>query len=109
MTRTIRTLLGGITLAASGAYTFIYLYRWEWNRALMSSALFIAAEVAVVAMLLSRRLAGALTPYGPTLVVGPTTGGVLLSFETARHLGDCQATWHVGQQAEEAKPPVQGL
>ena len=29
--------------------------------------------------------------------------------ETARHLGDCQATWHVGQQAEEAKPPVQGL
>jgi orotate phosphoribosyltransferase len=36
---------------------------------------------------LSRRLAEALTPYGPTLVVGPTTGGVLLSFETARHLG----------------------
>ena len=30
---------------------------------------------------------GGLTPYGPTLVVGPTTGGVLLSFETARQLG----------------------
>ncbi len=29
--------------------------------------------------------------------------------ETAGHLGDCQATWHVGQQAEDAKPPVQGL
>lgn len=36
---------------------------------------------------LCRRLAAALTPYGPTLVVGPTTGGVLLSFETARQLG----------------------
>ena len=36
---------------------------------------------------LCRRLAEALTPYGPTLVVGPTTGGVLLSFETARQLG----------------------
>ncbi len=36
---------------------------------------------------LCRRLADALTPYGPTLVVGPTTGGVLLSFETARQLG----------------------
>jgi orotate phosphoribosyltransferase len=36
---------------------------------------------------LGRRLASALTPYGPTLVVGPTTGGVLLSFETARQLG----------------------
>ena len=35
MTRIIRTLLGGITLAASGAYKFVYLYRWEWNRALM--------------------------------------------------------------------------
>ena len=36
---------------------------------------------------LCRRLADALTPYGPTLVVGPTTGGVLLSFETARQVG----------------------
>ena len=36
---------------------------------------------------LCRRFAGALAPYSPTLVVGPTTGGVLLSFETARQLG----------------------
>jgi orotate phosphoribosyltransferase len=36
---------------------------------------------------LCRRLADALAPYSPTLVVGPTTGGVLLSFETARQLG----------------------
>jgi hypothetical protein len=56
MTRIIRTLLGGITLAASGAYTFVYLYRWEWNRALMSAAIFIAAEVAVMGSLLAQRL-----------------------------------------------------
>jgi orotate phosphoribosyltransferase len=36
---------------------------------------------------LCRRLADALAPFRPTLVVGPTTGGVLLSFETARQLG----------------------
>jgi orotate phosphoribosyltransferase len=36
---------------------------------------------------LCRRFAELLTPYQPTLVVGPTTGGVLLSFETARQLG----------------------
>jgi len=36
---------------------------------------------------LCRRFAGALARYSPTLVVGPTTGGVLLSFETARQLG----------------------
>ena len=35
---------------------------------------------------LCRRLAAVLTPYGSTMVVGPTTGGVLLSFETARQL-----------------------
>jgi orotate phosphoribosyltransferase len=34
-----------------------------------------------------RRFAAALASYTPTLVVGPTTGGVLLSFETARQLG----------------------
>jgi hypothetical protein len=54
--RLIRTLLGGVTLAASGAYTFVYLYRWEWNRALMSAAIFIAAEVAVMGSLLAQRL-----------------------------------------------------
>jgi hypothetical protein len=52
----IRALLGGVTLAASGTYMFVYLYRWEWNRALMSAAIFIAAEVAVLASLLASRL-----------------------------------------------------
>jgi orotate phosphoribosyltransferase len=36
---------------------------------------------------LCRRLAEVLAPSRPSLVVGPTTGGVLLSFETARQLG----------------------
>jgi hypothetical protein len=54
--RILRGLLGGITLAASGTYTFVYLYRWEWNRALMSAAIFIAAEVAVMGSLLAQRL-----------------------------------------------------
>src|SRR5688500_17099117 len=36
---------------------------------------------------LCRRFAEALAPHEPTLVVGPTTGGVLLAFETARQIG----------------------
>ena len=36
---------------------------------------------------IGRRFAEALRAHDPTLVVGPTTGGVLLSFETARQLG----------------------
>jgi hypothetical protein len=54
--RLIRGVLGGVTLAASGAYTFVYLYRWEWNRALMSAAIFVAAEVAVMGSVLADRL-----------------------------------------------------
>jgi hypothetical protein len=72
-TRILRTLLGTVTLAASGTYTFVYLYRWEWNRALISAAIFIAAEVAVMGSLLSSRLkvigqqldAQAAAPRGP--------------------------------------------
>ena len=48
-----------------------------------------------------RRLAAALSTYRPTLVVGPTTGGVLLSFETARQLGG-------GVRAAFAEPLPQG-
>jgi len=36
---------------------------------------------------LARRFAEVLAAYAPSMVVGPTTGGVLLSFETARQLG----------------------
>jgi orotate phosphoribosyltransferase len=39
-----------------------------------------------LAVEVGRRLAEALAPHQPTLVVGPTTGGVLLAFETARQL-----------------------
>jgi orotate phosphoribosyltransferase len=39
-----------------------------------------------LAVEIGRRLAEALRHHDPTLVVGPTTGGVLLAFETARQL-----------------------
>lgn len=29
-------------MAASGSYVFVYLYRWEWNRALISAAILLA-------------------------------------------------------------------
>ncbi len=39
-----------------------------------------------LAVEIGRRFAEALAPSDPSLVVGPTTGGVLLAFETARQL-----------------------
>ena len=44
------------TLVASGAYVFIYLYRWEWNRAQVSAAIFIASEIGLIGWLLADRL-----------------------------------------------------
>jgi orotate phosphoribosyltransferase len=49
---------------------------------------FAVLQYPTLAVEIGRRLADALAPHDPTLVVGPTTGGVLLAFETARHLED---------------------
>jgi hypothetical protein len=54
--RLLGRLAAFVTLAASGAYVFVYLYRWEWNRAQVSAAIFIAAEVALVGWLLADRV-----------------------------------------------------
>jgi hypothetical protein len=44
-----------LALLFSGIYMFVYLYRWEWNRALMAGVIFIAAEIAIgVAAVLER-------------------------------------------------------
>jgi hypothetical protein len=54
--RKIGGLAAIVTLLASGAYFFLYLYRWEWNRAQVAGAIFVAAEVGLVAWLLSDKL-----------------------------------------------------
>src|SRR5687767_10719720 len=43
-------------MLSSGAYLLVYLYRWEWNRALVAGVIFVAAEVALVATSLLKRL-----------------------------------------------------
>ena len=48
--------MAGVALLGAGTYVFIYLYRWEWNRAIMAGVLFIAAEIALAAALLLERM-----------------------------------------------------
>jgi hypothetical protein len=45
-----------VTLAYSGAYVFVYLYRWEWNRALTAGLFFLAAEIGLAAAFLGERI-----------------------------------------------------
>lgn len=56
MRRAALALVIGV-LAASGAYALIYLFRWEWHRAIITALFFVAAEVALGIAVLLRRLA----------------------------------------------------
>jgi hypothetical protein len=40
-------LFGLFMLGYSGRWFFLYLHRWEWNRALVSGLMFLAAEVGI--------------------------------------------------------------
>ena len=68
-------LLDGHFLLKSGRHAGRYLEK------------FLVLQHPAIGVELCRRFAELLAPATPTLVVGPTTGGVLLSFETARQLG----------------------
>lgn len=54
--RKLAWLAAALALLGTGGYVFVYLYRWEWNRAVMMAAFFIAAEVAVATALVLRKL-----------------------------------------------------
>jgi len=64
-------LLDGHFLLKSGRHAGRYLEK------------FLVLQHPSIGVELCRRFAAVLAPLAPTLVVGPTTGGVLLSFETA--------------------------
>jgi hypothetical protein len=50
--------LGTATLVGAGAYLMIYLYRWEWNRALTAGIFVLIAEVALAAGAIMEKLRG---------------------------------------------------
>lgn len=54
--RRLGLAVGVATLAASLTYLFVYLYRWEWNRALTAGVFVIISEVALVGAAILERL-----------------------------------------------------
>jgi hypothetical protein len=55
--RRLALLGGAASAAACAAYTIIYLYRWEWHRALMAAAFLVVTEVALATVTILRKLA----------------------------------------------------
>lgn len=45
-----------VSAAACAGYTFVYLYRWEWHRAIVAALFLVVAEVAIAAAAILRRL-----------------------------------------------------
>jgi orotate phosphoribosyltransferase len=70
---------------------------------------FAVLQYPTLAVEIGRRLAESLAPHDPTLVVGPTTGGVLLAFETARHLQERLGRTVRGIFAEPVGPGQRAL
>ena len=54
--RQVGTALLLVVLLTAGTYVLVYLYRWEWTRAQFAFLLFVAAEVALLGVLLVGRL-----------------------------------------------------
>ena len=54
--RRIFYAIGLAVLLSSGVYVFVYLVRWEWNRAMFAALLFVAAEVVLLGAVVLDRL-----------------------------------------------------
>jgi hypothetical protein len=54
--RRLALAVGVVTMTGSAGYLFVYLSRWEWNRALIAGLVLVAVETAVFAGLLMGRL-----------------------------------------------------
>jgi hypothetical protein len=56
MTRWVKLGFALLVLGSSGTYFFVYIYRWEWNRAATAAAIFVMMEVAIFGMAILDRL-----------------------------------------------------
>ena len=56
LARAVGLTLASVVLGVSGLYVIVDLARWEWNRAMLSGLVFVAALVVIVAMVVMRQL-----------------------------------------------------
>lgn len=56
LARVLGLVLTAVVLTASGTYMLVYLYRWEWSRALISGMFFLIALVMLAAAMVMARL-----------------------------------------------------
>lgn len=72
----VATIASGIVLTAAGVYVVVYLARWEWNRAIVAAAVFIAMLQVVSTAVIASRLRDLSSRTSIVVVNSPTDGGV---------------------------------
>ena len=77
-------VLGSTTLVGAGGYLMIYLYRWEWNRALTAGLFVLIAEVALAAAAIMERLRAMEARLARPAPV-PTAAGTDRALRALRH------------------------
>jgi hypothetical protein len=76
-------LLSAVVLITAGTYVFVYLVRWEWNRALIAGLFLLAAEVFLIADVILGRI-GALSPQAGQPAGGDSTEALIGRVREAR-------------------------
>jgi len=90
MMRKLGLAVAAASAAAAGTYFFVYLTRWEWNRALMSGVLFVAIEILVIGTATMSRL-GRLERA--VVRTGPVERPALAHLRANRPSGDGPFAW----------------
>lgn len=58
MTRRLGIVVTVAALTTSGVYVLVYLFRWQWHRAIITGIFFLAAELALAVTVVLRKLRG---------------------------------------------------
>lgn len=58
MTRRLVSAVAVAALITSGVYVLVYLFRWQWHRAIITGVFFLAAELALAVTVILRRIHG---------------------------------------------------
>jgi hypothetical protein len=101
-----------LAAAACGVYTLVYLYRWEWHRAILAAVFLVVAEVALATVAVLRRLAvldRRLSGLAETVEAGGRTQPGGRTEVDARPRPDPEILARLRDAAAERRPPFAWL
>lgn len=97
-----------LAAAACGIYTLVYLYRWEWHRAILAAVFLVVAEVGLATVAVLRRLSALDRRLSGLEVGGRAAAGDRVE-AVARPDPPREILVHLRESAPEHRPPFAWL